>query len=328
MRVLSRRLLLAGTAGIALAGCSSVPPVPGLPGTTPDAPQMPYLPGYGALFGVRKALDAAAATPLTPAQADLLSWMYGVNDDHLALLRLPASARVQPTAVASPVPAAPPTSAPTASPAAPASATPAPAAGWAALGTALSAAVPVLSAQALEASNARPVVWQSMAAWCGAAAASLGRADLAPEPASSLQLPAPIEAHAAAQEVADAASATLFGLQVAAGTPGWSDAELSALRDRLGFWAGLRDDLSGAFVKASASPTPAPPWYDAQASTDAAAARAEVLRLQSAALPILGRAFEYGPAEARTLLAKAITNVASDLPRWGGLLLRWPGLPA
>ena len=193
---------------------------------------------------------------------------------------------------------------------------------------ALQEAREAFTAQALDASTARPLVWASMGAWCAAVAAQLPEAAGAREPARGVRLPAPEEPETAAQAALDAVAATLYGLQVAAGTPGLSGEETAALRARLGFWSGLRDDLTAQIRTASATPTPAPPWYDVKAPTDVASARAMAARLQAAALPVLGRSLAHGPDDLRPLLAGALADVASDVPGWGGLLERWPGLPS
>ena len=61
---------------------------------------------------------------------------------------------------------------------------------------------------------------------------------------------------------------------------------------------------------------------------NAAAASALGVRLESAALPILGRSLAFGPDAVRARLVDALGGIAADLPTWGGPLLRWPGWPS
>ena len=313
--MLSRRVLLGGVALAALTGCG-VWPEPGSPtiAPTPD----PSVPGHRALQALRTALDAAASGPLTGPQADLLAWARSVTDDQFPAVSLAAPGEVPPAATptASPGPSAPP------------AATPGPAASPAGLPEALAAAREAFTAQALDTTTARPVVWASMAAWCTAVAAQLPDAAGAREPARGVRLPAPQEPEAAAQAALDAAAAARYGWQVAAGAPGLTAAERTALTGRIAFWSGLRDDLAGGITAASATPTPAPPWYAVDRPADAPGGRALAARVQASALPVLGRTLAHGPASLRPLLADALGDVAADIPRWGGLLERWPGLPS
>lgn len=300
--MLSRRVLLGGVAFATLAGCGVLPEA-GTPqiAPTPD----PSVPGHEALQALRAALDAAAATALPLPQADLLAWALDVNDDQYAATSLAPPTGTRPT---------PPTTGSTAD--------------LAPLAHALQQAHDAFTAQALDPTTARPLVWASMAAWCVAVAAHVTDASAAREPARGVRLPAPQEPDAAAQAALDATSAALYGLQVAAGAPGLGPDEASALRGRLDFWSGLRDDLGAAIVQASATPTPAPPWYDLTPPADAAAGRALAARVQATAMPVLGRTLSHGPASLRPLLAEALGGIAADVPRWGGLLERWPGLPS
>lgn len=295
-------MLLGGAALATLAGCGV------LPGSeepriapTPD----PSVPGHSALQALRAALSEAHLAALTRPQADLLAWSTSVNDDQYAAVSLAPPATAQPT----PQPASTPTD-------------------LTRLIRALEEARAGFTAQALDAATARPLVWASMGAWCAAVAGQLPEASGAREPARGVRLPAPEEPEVAAQAALDAAAATLYGLQVAAGAPGLSGEEAAALRARLAFWSGLRDDLTMQIRAASATPTPAPPWYEVKAPTDVASARAMAARLQAAALPVLGRSLANGPDALRPLLAGALADVATDVPGWGGLLERWPGLPS
>ena len=43
---------------------------------------------------------------------------------------------------------------------------------------------------------------------------------------------------------------------------------------------------------------------------------------------MLGRTIAHGPADLRPLLIDALGATAADVPVWGGLLERWPGLPS
>ena len=300
--MLSRRVLLGGVALATLAGCG-VLPEQGDPriAPTPD----PSVPGHRALQALRDALTAAASGPLDRAQADLLAWALDVNDDQYEATSLAPPADPRPT----PSPAATP-------------------ADLGSLTGALGTARTAFTEQALDPTTARPLVWASMAAWCVAVAAQLPDAPGAREPARGVRLPAPQEPQAAAQAALDAASAAVYGLQVAAGAPGLSEAEVGALRARLTSWTGLRDDLTAQARVASASPTPGPPWYAVPPVADASAGRALAARVQAAALPVLGRTIAPGPADLRPLLIDALGATAADVPVWGGLLERWPGLPS
>lgn len=300
--MLSRRILLGGVAVATLAGCG-VLPAADRPTTAPTPD--PSVPGHEALRDLRSALDAAASRPLSGAQAGLVSWALGVNDDQHEATSLTSPATPHPT----PRPAA-----------APADLDP--------LGHALQRAAAAFTAQALEPDTARPLVWASMGAWCVAVSAQLPDAPGAREPARGVRLPAPQEPHEAAQAALEAADAAVYGLQVAAGAPGLTPEEVSALRSRLTSWSGLREDLAAQVRAASASPTPGPPWYAVPPVPDAAAGRALAARVQASALPVLGRTLAHGPAGLRPLLVGALGGAAADVPRWGGLLERWPGLPS
>ena len=314
--MLTRRVLLGGAALAALTGCGVLPSgVPPVSAPTPD----PSVPGHEALQELRAQLVTAASGPLTRAQADLLGWALDVTDDQFPAVSLSA-----PVATAAPTPSL----VPVPTPAVEATSTPAPPPTPPGLAAALETAQEAFTAQALDASTARPIVWASMAAWTVALAAQFPEASGAREPGRGVRLPAPQEPDAAAQAALDAAAATLYGLQVAAGAPGLAADETDALRGRLEFWSGLRDDLAAGITAASATPTPAPPWYAVDRPADAAAGRALAARLQAAALPVLGRALAHGPAALRPLLVTALGDVAADVPRWGGLLERWPGLPS
>ncbi len=329
--MLSRRVLLGGAACAALAGCGVLPgPAAPTLAPTPD----PSVPGHAALHALRAALDDTLAGALTRGQADLLAWARDVTDDQFPAVSLavPDAAAPTPSLVAGPTPTPSASASVGADPTPGASATPAPAPAPApvppGLADALATAAEAFTTQALNAATARPVVWASMAAWCHAVAAQLPDAAGAREPARGVRLPAPQEAADAAQTALDAADAARYGLEVAAGAPGLADDEVRALRARLVFWSGLHADLLGALATASASPSPAPPWYAVERPADAAAGRALAARLQASALPVLGRTLAHGPADLRPVLASALGDVAADVPRWGGLVERWPGLPA
>lgn len=301
--MLSRRVLLAGAAAAAFGGCGLPPP--GRGPTPASPPSGPALPGQQALIALRAALDAASRATLTPAQAALVSWSIDVNDDQRRAVSLSASMASASAREPAPSPADAPML----------------------LASALGGAAAAFGTQALDPRTARPVVWASMAAWATSTAAQLPAAAAAREPARGVRFPAPQDPADAAQAALDAAAATLYGLQVAAGVPGLSATDAEAIASRLGAWASLRDEVAASIRSASATPTPAPPWFQAPRPPDAVAARAMVARLQAAALPVLGRTVAHGPVALRPTLVTALGEVATDVPRWGGLVERWPGLP-
>ncbi len=300
--MLSRRVLLGAAALASVTGCGVFP---GMQEPRIAPPPDPSVPGHAALESLQRAISEAGSATLTRAQADLRGWAADVNRDQFEATSLAF------TSVASPTPRAGAT---------PTDLQP--------LSLALGEAQKAFTTQALDATTARPLVWASIAAWCAGVAAQLPEALGAREPARGVLLPAPQEPEVAAQAALDAASASLHGLQVAAGAPGLTEQETTALRERRTFWSSLRGDLSGLIREDGATPTPAPPWYQVERVGDPAAARALVARLQATALPVLGRSLAHGPAELRPVLAEVLADIAADVPRWGGLLERWPGLPS
>ncbi|MFT3877663.1 MAG: DUF4439 domain-containing protein [Propioniciclava sp.] len=357
--MLSRRLLLGGAAGVALTalgGCGVLEPGGAPPASAPN----PSVPGHAALAALRIRLDAAASADLTAAQTDLIAWAHGVNDEqHAATSLAVPSARgttADPSGGASADPSgrasADPSGRASADPSGAASAGPAgtpgasgdPAAGpagstttpsapdaakaLAALEDALDEASAAFTAQALDASTARPLTWASMAAWCAALRTQLPRPSATREPARGVLRPAPQSAGEAFQAALDAANAALYGLQVAAGHPGLSAENRARLAARMTFWTNLRDTLDALARATSATPSPAPPWFEVARPASAEEAIAMVARLQAAALPILGRSLAHGDHALRQPLAAALADLAVDIPRWGGLLERWPGLPS
>lgn len=309
-RVLTRRALLGGATAAALSGCAVLPPGEGR--SPAPAPTGDPLPGQRAVSALRTALLDALGTGSPPSRAALVGWALDVNDDqHEAVsLMLPPTPRPTPSITVDPSPSSP-----------------APTGAGDRLVTALRTAGEGFAAQALDPASARPLVWASMAAWAAALSSHLPAASVTPEPARGVRLPAPQQPEEAAQAALDAAGATLYGLEVAAGAPGLSPEDSAALADRLAFWAGLRDDLTASIRAGSGTPAPAPPWFGVGLPPDATSARALVARLQASALTILGRSLAHGPEGPRPVLAAALADVAADVPRWGGLLERWPGLP-
>lgn len=306
--MLSRRLLLGGAAGaaaVALTGCDALAGL--VPGTAPvlAAPD-PSVPAHAALIALRQRLDDAAASGLTDGQATLVAWARGVNDDQHAATSLSVPAAATPT---------------------PSSPAPDAAGPLAALATALADAEHAFARQSLDATTARPLTWASMAAWCTAARAELPEPRANREPARGVLQPAPLTADEAAQAALDATSAALYGLQVAAGyaAPGADDRDRFA--ERLAFWSRLRDGLDAQARRDSLTPDAAPPWFDVRRPTDATQARALAARVQADALPALGGGLLHAHDEARRVLIDALADIAVDVPRWGGLLERWPGLP-
>lgn len=300
--MLSRRGVLGGAVLAALSGCALLRPSDAAPPA--PAPPAPALPGHEALRRLSDALEATAAPD--EAIAGLLAWALDVTDDQFPAVSLPG--RALPTASATPQP----------------SSSPAPSVVTAT--TALRAAASVFTAQALDAATAHPLTWASMAAWASATATQFEGPSASREPARGVLRPAPQDAASATQSALDAAAQVRHGLQVVAGTPGLDDADRAALVARIGYWSTLRDALTER-ARATATPTPAAPWYAGERPDAPAPARAAAARLQTDALPVLGRSLAHADAAVRAVLVPALADVAADVPRWGGLLERWPGLP-
>lgn len=306
--MLSRRLLLCGAAGagvLALSGCDAVAGLASAPAPLASSPD-PSLPAHAALIGVRRRLDAAAAADLTDAQAGLIAWARRLSDEQHAA-----------TSLAVPAPWSP----------APASPAPDAASALAALADALAGAGAAFARHALDATTARPLTWASMAAWCAATSAELPEPRANREPARGVLLPAAQTAQEAAQDALDAASAALYGLQVAAGYAGLDAGERGHFAERLAFWAQLRDRLDAQARQDALALAPAPPWFDVRRPADRTDAYALAARAQANALPALGGGLAHAHPGSRGTLIEALAGVAVDVPRWSGLLERWPGLP-
>lgn len=270
------------------------------------SPSATPLPGQTALGTLVTQLDTAHAASWPDAHAAVIRWACSVTRDQCLAVSLPAP-------------------------------TPLPAGGGHVDGVDETARTHLIDAlrdahkafrtQALDASTARPLMWASMGAWAEATIGQVEEPTAAQlEPARSWASPAPQEPAAALQSSLDAADQSVYGLDVIAGTPGLSDADRSALSTRRLFWLEVRDTLA-ASVAAPATPTPAAPWYALDRPADVTAAYEACAHLQGEALPILGRSIAYAPASAQAALADALASTARDVPQWGGLVERWPGLP-
>lgn len=309
--VFSRRVLFVAAAGLAasVAGCAVTPPGPApspSPSGTPD-------PAHAALAGVHAALASAYAVEPDAARLGLLGWALDVVSE-------------QADAVGTSLPAVP-----SRTPTPPTPATPPPASAWPppAVTAALASAQGAYREHAVSPATAQPLVWAAMAAWSAALVPALGRPQ-GPREERRDRLAPPVQTVAeAAQAALTASEEALYGVQLAGGA-GELDADaLARIRARVTLWQRLRDDLRVAAGPAlSPSPTPAAPWFAGTRPADAAAAFALVARVQSAALPILGRSLAFGTDPVRVRLVPALADLAGDTPAWGGPLLRWPGWPA
>ena len=301
--MLSRRTLLGaatvGVSGLALHGCALIPP--GADAPIAPQPAADPLPGQRALAVLRAGLDAAAATA-SDIERPLLAWAQGVVAEQFTAVSMG-----DPTASASPAPS--PTS-PAATPSA----------------DILGKAAAAFAEQSIATDAAQPHIWASMAAWARSTAAQAPAPTALREPARGVLDPPAQTAAEAVQSVLDAVAQTVWGIQTAAGTPGLAASEVDAARARITSWWALRDAID-ALATPAASPTAPPPWFDLDRPADAVAARAELARLESAALPVLGRAIAFGPESIRPALVDAVADGALAIPAWGGLLQRWPGLP-
>lgn len=283
--------------GVILASLSGCALLPSGPAPVPLAPPSGgLLPGQEAALTLRAALERTVGTPDGAAHAAMLAWALSVSDDQLAALSLPR---------------------PSASPAPTASA---PEGG---LPAALAAAAASFEEQAGTPDAARPLMWAAMAAWAAALAANWSAPTASLEPARTVLAPAPQTEAEAVQAAQDAAYEAIYGLEVAAGAPGLTAEGMSLLRAQRAAWLTLRD----ALAQATPSPEPAAPWYQVARPADADAGRALAAKLQSDALPVLGRAYASAPAPLRPALAAQLAASASGLPQVGGLMQRWPGLP-
>lgn len=301
-------MLLAGVgASATLSACALVPPAPAPRTPTPATPTPDA--ARSAVRDLGDALARAHADEQDPARSALLEWALDVAGEHAAA-----------------VGAAGPSWSPRPSPATPPTATPA---GVGPLQDALATAVPIFRARALDAATEQPLVWAAMGAWARALSGEVGRPVAAREPRRDRLPPAVQTVAEAAQAAASAVEEALYGVQVAGGAVGLSPDDLTRIRARVVFWQQLRDDLRVALGPSpSPSPTPGPPWFAVGQPPDAEAAAALVVRLESAALPILGRSLAFGSDAVRARLTDAVGAVAADLPTWGGPLLRWPGWPS
>lgn len=296
---------LAGALGSTLPGCALVPA--GAPSLAPSPSGTP-LPGQSALLTLRTALESAIAQPWPDAHAALLTWALGVTADQCVAVSLPA-----------PTPAVTPSAQRVEAPDAAATTT---------LVAALVAAREAFRTQALADTAAHPLLWASMTAWAGVTAAQIGAPDARVEPARGVFDPPQQTAAEAVQAALDAAGQAIHGIELAAGTVGLSVPEVASARGRITAWFGVRDALLAALGPTpTPTPSPAQPWYEVERPADPTEARALIARLEAAALPILGRSFAYGPTTLRAPLVDALVDAAADVPRWGGLAERWPGLP-
>lgn len=309
----------AGTVLLGLSGCALVRPGAQPPSPTPDAAAATPDAGGSAVLGVHQALAAAHAVETDPGRLGVLAWALAISQEQGAATRTPLPA------VTGRTPAPTPEATPAPSP----ETTPAPTPDTIArLRDALASAISTYRARAVDPATAQPLVWASMAAWATALAASIDRPGVALEPAHD-RLPHPVQTVAEADQAAVlTVREVLYGVQVAGGASGLSPADLDRIRARVRVWTQLRDDLHrGLGPTPSASPTPGPAWYQVPRPPDAAAAAALVVRLESAALPILGRSLAFGSDAVRTRLVRSLDDIATDLPTWGGPLVRWPGWP-
>lgn len=326
---------MAGAAALALSGCDAISGLDPARAPTASAHD-PSVPAHGALVALRARLDAASASDLTDDQAALIAWALSVNDDQHAATSLEVPTAVSPPPSSRPPssptpswrpPSSPTPSSPTPSARTPSAPAPDAASPFAALATGLADAEAAFDRQAQDSATARPLTWASMAAWCAGVRAELPEPHARREPARGFLQPAPQTVDEAAQSALDAASTALYGVQVAAGQPALDAADRARLATRLAFWTNLRDALDTLARAASVTPAPAPPWFEARRPSSAEEAFAMVARVQAAALPILGRSLAHGGQASRAKLGVAIADLAVDIPRWGGLLERWPGLP-
>lgn len=327
--MLSRRTLLGtatlGAGWLLLPGCALIPP--GAEPSLVPPPTSGLLPGQQALLMLHAGLDAAAATASDP-ERPLLAWAQGVVAEQLTAVSLGDRTSLAPGSSAGPGPAASsgpstssdaavgtgtPPSSPTAAPSVPAA-------------DLLAKAATAFAEQAVAADSAQPHIWASMAAWARSTAGQLPTPTAPREPARGVLDPPAQTPAEAVQSVLDAAAQVVWGIQTAAGTPGLTASELDAARARIHAWWALRDTVEELATPA-ASPTAPAPWFDLDRPVDAVAARAELARLESAALPVLGRAIAFGPDAIRPALVDAVADAALAIPAWGGLLQRWPGLP-
>ncbi|MDN5571565.1 MAG: hypothetical protein L0G22_09995 [Propionibacteriaceae bacterium] len=296
---------LAGAAGLALPGCALVPPA--APTLAPSPASTP-LPGQSALATLRADLESATAVPWPDPHAGLLAWALGVTADQCAAVSVP---------VASPG-AGPSEQRPEAPDAAALSA----------LHGALLTAGEAFSAQALAGTAAHPLLWAAMTAWTRATAAQFDDPTAHREPARSVLDAAEQAPDAALQAALDALGEAVHGIELAAGTPGLGADEVAAARARIDAWFGHRDALTDALGPTPTPvPTPAAPWFEVPRPGEPTQARALIARVEAATMPILGRAFAFGPNATRPPLLEALADAATDVPRWGGLVERWPGLP-
>ena len=202
------------------------------------------------------------------------------------------------------------------------------AAALSALHGALLTAGEAFSAQALAGTAAHPLLWAAMTAWTRATAAQFDDPTAHREPARSVLDAAEQAPDAALQAALDALGEAVHGIELAAGTPGLGADEVAAARARIDAWFGHRDALTDALGPTPTPvPTPAAPWFEVPRPGEPTQARALIARVEAATMPILGRAFAFGPNATRPPLLEALADAATDVPRWGGLVERWPGLP-
>ncbi|WP_040157517.1 DUF4439 domain-containing protein [Nigerium massiliense] len=165
-----------------------------------------------------------------------------------------------------------------------------------------------------------------MATWCRLAAVAVVAGNVRVQQEGAAQLPASAAPIDAANDALAACHAVIYGLPVTLATPGWTPPDRAAVLGRLAAWRVLRDTLVDAVTAIPGTPIAALASYDIQPPGTPAAARAEVGRLQAAALPHLAVAIQSGPASARPALVSVLGTATYDLTRWGTPIPRWPGL--
>lgn len=299
---------MGGSLAAVISGCA-VPTTPE-PGPSVASPSATPLAGQSALLQLVADLDVARAQSWPPGQAALIDWAAGVVRDQCIAVSLPAPSGV---------------------PSAGAAATSAEPDALAALKAALAQARDSFRDQALDTASAHPLTWASMAAWAGATLDQVADPTAEREPARTIQSPAPQNETEAVQSSLDAADAAIYGLGVIAGTPALKATEVEDLTERGNAWRSFRNTLTLAYADSTppptGTPTPAAPWYSVDRPTSRATAYAAVAALEGATLPVLGRSIAWGDPALLPTLVPTLISTAQDVPRWGGLLERWPGLP-
>lgn len=311
--MLSRRrvvlLSLGGLAAGGVAGCGRVPPTPVDPRTASPTPTTASRAPYTAtpdqaerlrsLRGtVADARSTAGAWKATSGQVAALEWALGVVDEQLGALGVDAGERPP---ASGPVPAT-------------------------LVARQLAAHAAHYRVEATSQAAPSAALWAGMAAWCRVMSLAVVAGDVAVQPPGEAKLPAAAAPLDAGNDALAACQAVIYGLPVAIAVPGWSQPDRNAVRARIRGWMRLRDGLADAVTRLPGTPIAPRPVYDARPPVSAAAGRAEVGRLQLAALPHLAVAIDSGPASARPALVSAVGDVTVDLTRWRAPIPRWPGL--